>query len=172
MEPLSPAILHIAALTSIEARRYTEAIDRCSTGLELDPNHPLLRLWLGAAYEQESRYEEAIRELEKGLELLENEPVGMAVLAHAHASAGNEPEARRLLHEMLDLAERRPVDPYCVALIHAGLGDQDQAFEWLEKACVSRSGWLTLHAKGDPRLDGLRADPRFASILRRMGLEP
>ena len=170
MEPLSPAILHIAALTSIAARRYAEAIDRCSTGLELDPNHPLLRLWLGTAYEQESRYEEAIRELERALELLENEPVGVAVLAHAYAMAGNETEARRLLRELLDLAERRPVDPYCVALVYDSLGEQDRAFEWLEKACASRSGWLTLHAKGDPRLDGLRPDPRFQKILQRMGL--
>jgi adenylate cyclase len=95
----------------------------------------------------------------------------MGPLGHACAMAGDEAEARRLLRELLELSERRPIEPYSVALIHAGLGEREQALEWLEKACANRGGFWTLHAKGDSRIDAFRSDPRFVSILRRMGLE-
>ena len=76
-----------------------------------------------------------------------------------------------MLREMLALAERRYVDAFSVALVYAGLGAQDQALDWLEKACNESHGWLTSLIRTDPRFDGLRPDPRFQNILRRMGLD-
>ena len=63
---------------------------------------------------------------------------------------------------------RRAVE---TAVIYTGLNDRDRAFEWLEKAFEDRS-WGILWLKVDPRFDQLRADQRFASLLRRMGLPP
>jgi hypothetical protein len=57
-----------------------------------------------------------------------------------------------------------------MAYIYAGLKLNDEAFEWLEKAYDERNQWLTW-LKVDPRLDLLRADPRFANLVRRVGLE-
>jgi hypothetical protein len=68
------------------------------------------------------------------------------------------------------MAGRKHVDAFSVALVYLGLGDRDRALDWLEKACDNHSGWLTQMAKNDPRLDGLRFEPRFREILRRMGL--
>jgi TolB-like protein len=65
LEPLSATIQHVAAIIAIAARRYGDAMDRCSKGLDLDPDHPLLRLWLGTALEGVGNYGEAIRELER-----------------------------------------------------------------------------------------------------------
>jgi hypothetical protein len=56
-------------------------------------------------------------------------------------------------------------------MIHAGLGEKDKAFEWLEKAYQERSEEL-LFLKVEPVLDPLRADPRFQSLIRRIGLPP
>jgi len=67
------------------------------------------------------------------------------------------------------LSKRRYVSPYFVALIYTGLGEEDQAFAWLQKAHEDRWGWLA-YLKMDPRLDSLRADPRFADLARRIGL--
>jgi hypothetical protein len=48
------------------------------------------------------------------------------------------------------------------------LGDKDAAFAALEKIFVDRAGVRNM--KVDPTLDNLRSDPRFASLLRRIGL--
>jgi hypothetical protein len=59
--------------------------------------------------------------------------------------------------------------PYFLAGIHIALGDNDRAIEFLEKSYEEHSHWLiSLHI--DPSMDGLRDDPRFLNLLRRIGL--
>ena len=49
------------------------------------------------------------------------------------------------------------------------LGDKEKAFAWLEKAFQERT--LTMVSlKSDQYWDSLRSDPRFAELLRRVGL--
>ena len=60
--------------------------------------------------------------------------------------------------------------PYGVATVYAALGDKTRAFEWLEKAYAERSEDIVF-LKIDPRLKSLRPDPRFADLLRRVGLK-
>ena len=50
------------------------------------------------------------------------------------------------------------------------LGDVDAAFDWLERAYQRRDGAMAL-LKVHPRVDGLRDDPRFAALLRKMNLD-
>jgi hypothetical protein len=60
-----------------------------------------------------------------------------------------------------------------MALINMGLGEKDQALEWLEKACPDRSlSNENFALKLDPKFDTLRSDPRYADLLRRIGLPP
>jgi len=59
-------------------------------------------------------------------------------------------------------------DYECIASDYAMLGDKDKAFAALGKAFSSRSGMFLI--KADPELDNLRSDPRYADLLRRMGL--
>ena len=55
------------------------------------------------------------------------------------------------------------------ALVYAGLEETDLAFEWLYKALEERSSWL-VSVQVEPMLAGLRDDPRFAELVRRIGL--
>jgi hypothetical protein len=50
-----------------------------------------------------------------------------------------------------------------------GLGEQDEAFRWLQKIEEDRSEWFA-QINVDPRLEALHSDPRFASLLRSVGL--
>ena len=170
LEPVLPMAIWVGGCVSFAARRFSDAIDRCLKAIELDPNYPLARLWLGIAYQEESRYEEAIREIQKAVELLGFLPFFSGFLGHAYAVTGNSTEAQKVLDELLAMAGRKHVDAFSVALVYVGLGERDSALDWLEKACDNHSGWLTQMAKNDPRLDGLRLEPRFQRILRRMGL--
>jgi hypothetical protein len=52
-----------------------------------------------------------------------------------------------------------------------GLGENDRALEYLEKAYEEHSNWL-IYLHIDPSMDGLRDDPQFRDMLRRVGLPP
>jgi len=67
------------------------------------------------------------------------------------------------------LSKRSFVTAFFVALVYAGLEDKDQAFLWLEKACEERFNRLA-YLKVEALWDPLRSDPRFAELLRRVGI--
>jgi len=52
---------------------------------------------------------------------------------------------------------------------YAILGEKDRAFGLLEKACREKSGGIG-SIKTIPAFDSLRSDPRYADLLKRMGL--
>jgi hypothetical protein len=70
---------------------------------------------------------------------------------------------------MTELARQRYVPAYGFAVAHAALGDTDQAFQWLDRS-LQDGGWEISFVTVDPALDGLRADPRFDDLVRRVGL--
>ena len=61
------------------------------------------------------------------------------------------------------------LDPTMVALVHGRLGDLDQGFVWLQRALADRSSRL-VWIKVDPRFAPFRKDPRFAALVRRIGI--
>jgi hypothetical protein len=49
------------------------------------------------------------------------------------------------------------------------MGDRDHTFEWLEKAYAERSGNLE-DIKTEDAFEPFHSDPRYADLLKRMGL--
>ena len=58
---------------------------------------------------------------------------------------------------------------YQIAEIHAWRGETDQAFEWLNRAYAQHDGGLAT-LKFSPFIASLRRDPRYAALLKKMGL--
>jgi hypothetical protein len=114
-------------------------------------------------------YDEAIAEYQAQSRLTQPDDVAIASLGHTYGVVGIPVEARKLLDELEERSKRRFVSPYLMAYPCLGLGDRDQALAWLEKAYESRDQWM-VWLKSDPKLDSLRTDPRFADLLRRVGL--
>lgn len=114
--------------------------------------------------------EHAIPELEKAVALSDRSPAVIGVLIRAYAHAGRRTDALRMLEEL----KRRSKTDYIpsAAFINAylGLGDKEQAFVWLERAYEEKSGIMTL-LKVHPHFDPIRNDPRFADLVRRVGLD-
>jgi hypothetical protein len=91
-------------------------------------------------------------------------------LAWVYALAGKQKEATRVLDAFNELAAHSYVDFYQVGVIYAGLGNKDRAFQELEKGYAERSPSM-VYIKADPFWDeSVRSDPRYANLLRRMGL--
>jgi serine/threonine-protein kinase len=170
LDPLSLIINADLGMLLHLARRNDEAIEQVRKVIEMDPNFVPARRNLGMAYEQKAMHAEAIAELQKAVDLAPGNPFTLGPLGHAFASSGNSEKARRVLDDLLELATRRYVPPFERAAIYTGLGEQDRAFDELEKSFNDRSLQM-IFLNVDPRLDLLRADPRFAALLRRMGLE-
>jgi hypothetical protein len=81
------------------------------------------------------------------------------------AAVGRCEEARLILKGAI---ERRPsqwVSAYEIAIVYCWLGDKDSAFRWLAQAEREHAIGFTF-VRVDPRLEGLRTDPRFESLLR------
>ena len=66
-------------------------------------------------------------------------------------------------------AAARLAAPEHEIVLYAGLGEQNEAFRWLQKVEEDRSEWFAA-VNVDPRLEPLHSDPRFAGILRSVGL--
>jgi serine/threonine protein kinase/Tfp pilus assembly protein PilF len=170
IDPLSLVIHQHSAWVNILARHYDDAIEQCTKALEMAPDYSLCHFWGGTAYSQKSMHQEALSAFLRTRVLLGDVPFSIASLAHAHVLAGQIGEARKLLDELTAPGQRYYVDPYQLAIIYAALGEADQAFDCLERAFRDHSAWLTCWARCDPRLDPIRSDARFPSLLRRLGI--
>jgi hypothetical protein len=69
------------------------------------------------------------------------------------------------------LPKNEIVSPIGYALVYTGLGEEAQALDWLDRAVGTRSIGIA-GMKSDPIFDPLRSNPRFAELLRRIGLAP
>jgi tetratricopeptide (TPR) repeat protein len=147
----------------------TGAIEQLQRTVELDPNHPVSYWILGLLLRKMDRYEQAIAEGEKGVKLSGGSPLMSAALAHTFATAGRRKEAIQILDDLTKLTKQKYVAPYFFAGIHVGLRDDDRAIEYLEKSYEEQSHWL-IYLHIDPSMDGLRSNPRFQDLLRRVGL--
>jgi hypothetical protein len=114
-------------------------------------------------------YELAVIEGEKGVKRSGDSPLMRAALAHTLGAAGRTGEAVQMLDDLTKLTRQKYVAPYFLAGIHIGLGENERAIEYLEKSYEEHSHWL-IYLHIDPSMDGLRQDPRFQDLLRRVGL--
>jgi eukaryotic-like serine/threonine-protein kinase len=147
------------------------AIAQSKKVVELDPSFPRGHEFLGLALTEDRRYEEAIAELEKAVELSGRERWPLHDLGFGYAISGRHTEAQAILKELLGKYEMGQAIGQDLAAVCAGLGDKDQAFAWLEKDFQTRSGLLPW-IRWAPAFASLRSDPRYADLLRRMGLQP
>ncbi len=94
----------------------------------------------------------------------------LSVKGCALAAAGNADKARAIARRLERAGKERIVSPYYFAALHAALGDTDAAFAQLQRACAGGDPWLD--AVGvDPRFAGLRGDDRLHAIRARLRLD-
>jgi TolB-like protein/Tfp pilus assembly protein PilF len=152
-----------------QSRRYEDAIRESRSALAVQPDNAMNLSFLGFALIANNQPADAIAVLEKAMSLSPGSPSAAGVLVRAYAHAGRREDAEKLL---ADLKRRRKAGYIpAAAFVNAylGLGDNEQAFYWLDQACREQSNILQF-LKTHPYFDPLREDPRFAELLRRVGL--
>ena len=90
------------------------------------------------------------------------------VLSLAYLALGDRAAADAALTELV--ARDRDIATYQIAEVYAFRGENDLAFEWLQRAYDNHdTGMLSIIV--DPLLLGVHADPRYATMLDKLGLE-
>jgi len=152
------------------AGRHDQLVESCLQAAEVDSTHWLIASCRGHALLLEGRLPEAIAEFEVAAESSRGFSLSVMDLGVAYALAGRKEDAAG---EIADLNERADRQGYSVsgkvARILAVLGETEQAFEWLERAFVERDPLMLFLEPS--YFDGLRADPRFEDLVRRVGLQ-
>jgi serine/threonine-protein kinase len=168
LEPLSIYVNSVLAKVYYNARQYDRALIAYRQTLELDPDSTRIQRGLGRVLLQQGKYAEAIAALRQAI-AREPHPYFISDLGRAYAVAGRHAEARQMMAQLQQMAQRRYVSPVYIAKVYAGLGETDQALAMLDRAFQEHSDQLT-ELRVDPAFDRLRANPRFAELLRRIGL--
>ena len=172
LDPVSPRIVGVLGYYYLAAGQYDDSVAQFKKALELDPTAPWLHCMLGWTYAHQKAYEKAIDEHEKmGTQVFpvtaENQFFA-AGLGWTYAMAGRRSDALKVLTQLQELEKHTFVDAYNLAMIYAGMGNKDQAFADLDRAFSHSASVAFL--KSDPFWDPLRSDPRYATLLHRMGL--
>ena len=151
------------------AREYDRAIEQLRKTSEMNRAYRAAYEYLGLAYLEKGMYDQAILVTQEGIRLNPDDGSLIADLGCAYARSGETAEAQKQVERLKELAAQRYVKPMDFVRIYAELGDRDQAFARLEEA-FQEKGLSVAFVRVDPQLDSLRADPRFAGLMRKFGL--
>jgi serine/threonine protein kinase/tetratricopeptide (TPR) repeat protein len=173
LDPVSTQTMGGLGHAYLVMRRYDESIPHFQKALDLYPSAAFIRAQLAWAYAMKGMYPQALAEYGKIAEpdkavAAENQLVADG-LGWVYAVSGRRADALKIAKGVEELSSHTYVDFYQLATIYAGLGEKDEAFRMLEKGYEERSAGM-LYLAIDPFWDGMRSDPRYADLLRRIGL--
>ena len=141
---------------------YDQALQQAKKALGMEPTNDGAFWWLGYTYERIANYKEAMKQWSTVAKLDGHDDLAKEMMKTFEKSG-----YRGFLKKDATFSEAQN-DYAAAAGDYAILDAKDAAFTALEKAFAKRTDLLFL--KVDPRFDNLHADPRYADLLRRMGL--
>jgi TolB-like protein/Tfp pilus assembly protein PilF len=163
VDPLSVSAYINLGLHALYAGRLEEATAAMKKALELNPDFSILRVLLGRVLLAQGQPEAALGEMER-----EPDPVwrlyGLSLAYHA---TGRGTEGDAALGALIK--DYGKTMAFQIAEVFAYRGETDRAFEWLDRAYALRDSGMAI-IKGDPLLESLQADSRFAVLLKKLRL--
>jgi TolB-like protein/DNA-binding winged helix-turn-helix (wHTH) protein len=167
LDPVSSKTYGNRAMIFFRARRYDEAIRAGQQSLDLDPRFVNALWWQGLSYAGNRDFPKAIACLTKAIGMNDG-PLFRGLLGHVYGRAGDRAKALSILEELTAMAREGYVSPVDFAVVYAGMGDADSTFYWLEKAYRTRA--TRIGELPSMYFDSVRSDPRYADLMRRIGL--
>lgn len=151
-------------------RQFEASTEQLEFVIDHWPAFAYAPFWLAGNYVLLGRSEQAVGVARQALEAAPWHAIGRGYAGAVFGAAGAVDEARSILHSFEVIGgEGGHVDPFNLALVHAGLGENDAALTCLERCATEGSvqNWIMAP---EPFFDGLRHEPRFAEVLRRLNL--
>jgi serine/threonine protein kinase/tetratricopeptide (TPR) repeat protein len=167
-DPLSAYVTMNLGVCLLTAGRLDEAIDTCRRALQLDPDSFVARWVFGIALGMDRRFDEAVSTLEAAAAGSRRHSLALVGLAGVFRAWGKPAEARALHGELMERASRGHVASSHLALTAEAAGQHEEAMAFARRAWDEREPSFILWARHFPPYRSLRADPRFAAILREM----
>jgi TolB-like protein len=171
LDPTSLVIPRVKGSVYVAARRFDDAIAVCQTLLAENPTYALAHDCLAYAYWGKRMYPQVIEQWKMFGETSGNRDdteLGDA-MERGFRSAG----WRGALVEGIQVRLRQRqvgyMSPYLIARFYADLGDKEKAFQWLNTG-YSEHDFLLRELNTAFEMDSLRSDPRYAELVRKVGL--
>ncbi|HQR36684.1 MAG TPA: protein kinase, partial [Blastocatellia bacterium] len=154
-----------------QARKFDEALRTLQEAQAVEPANEVPPFFSGYVYAGKGLYNEAAGYLQKSVTLLGGEKKYSQPLVYLAATYAQIPDKRNEARALLTRIERMSGynSPALLAAVYSALGDNDKAMELLEQAYINRDLLLRYVGTGY-EYDGLRADPRFKAMLKRLNL--
>jgi DNA-binding winged helix-turn-helix (wHTH) protein len=165
-EALSPELAFLGMIIRLFGREFAAAVEWGKHMLDLHPASQIGRAFFADALDYAGQVEEAHAQYRLASTLSPDTQWIRADQARCLAVHGQVVEAATILADLRRIRENEYVDAYHVALLLDALGKHDEAFDELERAYEENS-YALLFAGLDAKADGLRSDPRFASLRRK-----
>ena len=148
--------------------RFDKSIAQGKKVIEMDPGFSSVYPSLIQTYLAKSMFSEALAMADICSKLTDPDDAKLTY-SWVYAAMGKAEESRRLLSEVERSPDVKTVSPFLIASIYFLLKDNDAGFEWLERAYTSLDRSVYAMAV-ESELDGVRSDPRYLSMLERIGL--
>jgi eukaryotic-like serine/threonine-protein kinase len=171
LDPLSPIIMFAAGAIRNDARQFDQAIEICKKLANEDPTFAQTHFCLAYGYWGKRMYPQVIEEFTTLGQLSGQRNISdfASALDEGFRSAGWKGALTKAIEVRKELRKTGYLDAYEIAKLYADLGQKDEAFKWLGMAYQERDYGLEF-LKTDFLLDPLRADPRFAELISKVGL--
>ena len=169
LDPGAPATNASVAMAYAASGALDTALSYAQRAVDADPSQARPHVVYGTLLLDAGRARDAIRELERAAAIDSSSAGTLGTLGAAYARAGDRTHAARVLAAI----ERKPTAPRApsaIAKIRLALGDTALALTWLERAADAHDPALTTEPLTLGFWDPVRRDPRFAAVVRRVGL--
>ena len=168
LDPASVSIRRMVGWVYYYARRMEPAREHLTRAIAMNPLSEENYWILGLVLAQLQEWAEAERVLREGLAYAELGTYSQATLGYVLARSGRSAEAEAILAGLEARAGTEYVSPVAFVTLHLGLGNRAAALDWAERCLAERRGWMA-YLRVNPLLDPVREEPRFRSLVERMG---